>query len=94
MKFLALEEEIEGKSSKDFTPHLENEARRVWQLIRDGLIREIYFDENHNAILILECRDESTVQEVLDTLPLVQEGLIKFTVKTLFPYDGFERIFK
>jgi hypothetical protein len=32
MKILAIEREYEGKTAKDFQPHLEAEARRVWKL--------------------------------------------------------------
>ena len=94
MKFLAIEEEIGGKSSSDFTPHLAPEAEHVWGLQKKGIIREIYFDENHNAVLILECSDLEKAIAILDSLPLVKEGLIRFNIQTLYPYDGFERLFK
>jgi hypothetical protein len=43
MKILAIEKEFAGKTAEDFKPHLEAEARKVWELYKKGVIREIYF---------------------------------------------------
>ena len=95
MKILAIEKEVDGTKSEDFKPHLLAEAERVWELYQAGIIREIYFDKlSHNAVLILECNDETEAQEVLATLPLVKEKLIAFDLIALEPYDGFARLFE
>jgi hypothetical protein len=44
-------------------------------------------------VLILECADIEEAREVLNTLPLVKEGLITFDVIPLVPYPGFSRLF-
>jgi hypothetical protein len=44
--------------------------------------------------LILECADVEEANQLLDSLPLVQEGLIEFEVIPLVPYPGFERLFE
>ncbi|MBU2493109.1 MAG: superoxide dismutase [Bacteroidetes bacterium] len=95
MKFLAIENEMRGKSQKDFEPHLESEASKVWEYYKQGLIREIYFTkDSHEAVLILECGSRSLAEEILNNLPLVKNGLIQFRIEELMPYDGFERLFK
>jgi len=69
-------------------------CRVVWELYQTGAIRELYFDQaNHNAVLILECRDIQEANKILQTLPLVKEGLITFEVIALEPYSGFSRLF-
>lgn len=94
MKFLAIEQEVPGTSAADFALHSHDEARRVWELYQQGIIREMYFHaEEHVAVLILECADRATAQQTLDSLPLVQAGLITFQVIPLLPYDGFSRLF-
>jgi muconolactone delta-isomerase len=94
MKILALEVEVEGVSPERFEPHLRAEARRAWELYQSGVIREIYFRADHSeAVLILECKDIQEAGQVLETLPLVEEGLIRFDVIPLVPYPGFARLF-
>ena len=95
MKILAIEKEFAGKTAEDFQPHLEAEARRVWEFYKKGVIREIYFRADRtSAVLILECENLEEAKEKLSTLPLVQEDLIYFDFIPLAPYPGFERLFK
>jgi muconolactone delta-isomerase len=95
MKILALEREKPGLSSASFTPHLKDEAQRAWELYRQGVFRELYFDERqHTAVIIIESDSIGSAQAVLATLPLVQAGLIEFEIISLVPYDGFERLFE
>jgi hypothetical protein len=94
MKILAMEVETEGVKPEQFAPHLEAEARRVWELYQGGMIRELYFRADRSeAVLILECTDTREAQHVLESLPLVQAGLIHFDVIPLIPYSGFGRLF-
>jgi hypothetical protein len=94
MKIIAIEKEIEGKSAEDFHPHLRAEARRAWELYLSGYFRELYFrQDQHTAVLILECTDLDQAREILETLPLVREKLISFEIIPLVPYPGFSRLF-
>jgi hypothetical protein len=94
MKFIALEIEKANATAADFEPHLKNEARHVWELQQQGVIREIYFRaDQHTAVLILECESLSHAQELLSSFPLVQQGLIHFDIIPLIPYSGFSRLF-
>ena len=94
MKILALEMEVEGMNSEQFAPHLKAEARRVWELYQSGVLREIYFRADRSqAVLILECTDTNEAGHVLESLPLVRAGLIRFDVMPLLPYPGFARLF-
>ncbi len=94
MKILALEVENKSALPEHFKPHFKNEALKVWELYKNGIIREIYFtEEGHNAVIILECGSGEEAKEHLDTLPLVKENLISFNIMPLVPYNGFERLF-
>lgn len=95
MKILALEREIPGKTASDFQPYLQDEARQVWELYKAGVIRETYFSaDSHEAVFMLECATQAEARNVLESLPLVRAGLIRFEIIPLAPYDGFERLFK
>jgi len=94
MKILALEREQPGLAPDAFTPHLRAEAARVWELQQAGILREIYFDaDQHTAVLMLECADADEARRTLNSLPLVQAGLITFDVIPLAPYPGLARLF-
>lgn len=94
MKILAMEVEAVGLAPEQFAPYLKAEARRAWELYQSGIIRELYFHTDQSkAVLILECADTAEAERVLETLPLVQAGLIRFDIIPLVPYPGFERLF-
>lgn len=94
MKILALEQEVPGVTAGQFPPHLQAEARRVWDLYKAGVIREMYFrQEKTDAVLVLECASVAEAWEALETLPLVREKLIDFELIPLTPYPGLERLF-
>jgi len=93
MKLLAIEKDVEGVNWENENESLENEARVVYQLSLEGIVREIYFTENKIAVLMLECRNIGEATEVLNSLPLVKRGLITFDVMELRPYSGYDRIF-
>jgi hypothetical protein len=93
MKILALEKNIGARDAR-FEPHLKAEALRVWELVQEGIVREIYFRTDvTEAVLMLECVDIAAAQAALDSLPLVKEKLIAFDLLPLKPYPGFARLF-
>jgi hypothetical protein len=95
MKILALEKEIPNTEPEQFAPHLKAEAACLWELYQNGQVRETYFRQDRSeAVLMLECADIREASQVLDSLPLVQAGLIRFEVIPLVPYPGFERLFE
>ncbi len=94
MKILAIEKEMPGVQDPDYQPYLEAEALKAWELHQEGLIRELYFTDDHCAVLVLEARDKNHAREIVDRLPLVQQKLIDFELIALQAYPGFARLFK
>lgn len=94
MKILAIEKALKDVEWDKLENLLKEEAYSVYDLYRSGLLREIYFTEDKNAVLILEAEDKKTAIAILDTLPLVKHGKIKFDFFELHPYTGYERIMK
>ena len=73
---------------------LKQEAKILWDLQKNGIIRNIWFTKKFKeAILILEAEDSKRVKEIIDTFPLVKEGLITYDIVELVAYDGYERLF-
>ena len=94
MKILAIEKEMPGIVDSDYLPHLELEARKAYELQQQGLIRELYFTDDHCAVLMLEARDKAHAREIVNQLPLVQHKLIDFDLLALVANPGFARLFK
>ncbi len=94
MKILAIERDLPAATPEDFQRHAKAEAARAWALHQEGVIRELYFRADRpEAVLVLECPDLTAAQDVLNTLPLVQHGLIAFELIPLTAYPGFARLF-
>jgi hypothetical protein len=94
MKILAIEKPFPETTDDQFASYHRQEANRVWELYKSGVIREVYFRrDRQEAVLILECRDLEEGSRVLESLPLVANHLISFDVIPLVPYTGFERLF-
>jgi hypothetical protein len=94
MKFLAIERDVPGVKTEVMRPRLEAEARRAWELYQAGVFRELYFDpDRHAAVLMLECANREDAQAALNSLPLVADKLITFELIPLVPYSGFARLF-
>jgi len=95
MRILAMEQDVPGVQNEDFTPEIKRaEAIRAWELYLAGVFRELYFRQDRStAVLLLECASIEEAWAALDSLPLVQAGLIAFEVIPLAPYPGFSRLF-
>lgn len=94
MKVIAIEKKVPGVKAEDFPPHLKDEAKKVWELYQQGVIREIYLRQDvTEAVLVLEVADIKEANKVLDSLPLVKKKLIAFEVIPLKAYPGFSRLF-
>lgn len=95
MKIMALEREVSTKA-ETFSPSiLRAEARRLWELVQEDVVREVHFcGDRHTAVVLVECAGSEEAQQVLATLPLVEAGLITFELLLLVPYAGFARLFR
>jgi len=91
MKLLAIETELKLIEDEVKTDLLKEEAVIVLNLHNNGFIKEIYFNEEHCAVIILECESIKGAKDALSKLPLVRKGYISFKIMELNPYTGFER---
>ena len=94
MKILAIEKEIKTVNWENEQEILTEEAKSVYKLFLGGHLREIYFTESHNAVLILECENKDIAVDMLGKLPLVKNKVVEFELIELKPYTGLSRLFK
>lgn len=94
MRILALERKVYTADRPDLPSLLRDEAAAVWELMKRGIIRDIWFTApDRTAVAMLECANLASAREHLDALPLVRSGHIVFDLRELRSYDGFERLF-
>ncbi len=92
MKILAIEKELKPVNWKNESNTLIEEAKSVYTLMLSDILREIYFTENKDAVLILECESKEIAEQILQKLPLVQKHIIGFELMELKPYTGLSRL--
>jgi hypothetical protein len=95
MKIIALEKEISTAKPIEFRRRAKAEAKALWNLYLNGIVREFYFrKEKKLAVLILEVKSKAEANSALSKLPYVSKKLIEFELIPLRPYPGFQRLFR
>ncbi|MEX2615605.1 MAG: hypothetical protein WD767_05875 [Alphaproteobacteria bacterium] len=90
MKFFAVATRKAEFTMDQFAPVLDAEAQRARVLYGEQKVREIYSRaDGKGAILVLEAVDEAEAQSYIDSLPLVQEGMLEVEMYGAIPYRGF-----
>ena len=94
MKMLVLPKPIEGVSREEMLRHAPAEIQAVWQLYKQGIVREFYTRANEagRVVLVLESASEEEAREALSVLPFVQLHLIDFDFIPLAPFFGLENL--
>ena len=93
MKILAVEKNIHRIDPEKERSILSEEAIGLYELYHDEIVRELYFNENHEVILVMEYTSVAACEELLHELPLVKMGFTRFDLMEMRPYTGFERVF-
>ena len=94
MKMLVLPKPIEGVSREEMLRHAPAEIQAVWELYKQGIVREFYTraNEPNRVVLVLESTGEEAAREALATLPFAQLHLIDFDVIPLAPFFGLQQL--
>jgi hypothetical protein len=89
MKILAIERGLRIPDHDHKTEILKKEALQLFRLLLSGHIREIFFSENRNVIIILECENVERAYELLNSLPLVNKRYTEYDLIQINPLIGF-----
>ncbi|GAC1461062.1 MAG: hypothetical protein PVSMB8_15770 [Vulcanimicrobiaceae bacterium] len=88
--FVLARRRTESFSEAQFAEHLDAEAARVRELYGDGVVRSAYSRTDvPGAILMVEAADLDEAHEIVETLPLVERGMLETTVIHVRGYRGF-----
>ncbi len=94
MKVIAIEKELANPMEGNLEELYKEEALHVYDLYQNNVLREIYFDQNTCAVVVLECDSLVVAQSIVSEFPLVKAGLITFEMHALNPYPGYGRLMK
>lgn len=91
MQFLSISRRrTEAFSDDQFASRARAEVAQARVLYGEGFIRQIWHRcDIPGACLLLEADDETHARERLNTLPLVNAGMLEVTIIPLEPYAGF-----
>ena len=94
MKILVMPKPIEGVSREEMLRHAPAEIQAVWELYKQGVVREFYTRANEpgRVVLVFESASEEEAREAIATLPFAQLHLIDFDVIPLAPFYGLENL--
>lgn len=89
MKILALDRPGPDATLDKYAPYLQDELRRVWELYKNGAIRDMYLRQDRPGVAIfLECESVSEAQSIVASFPHAKAGLIDFKVIPLGPFTN------
>jgi muconolactone delta-isomerase len=94
MKILVMPKPIEGVSREELQKHAPAEIQAVWELYKQGIVREFYTRANEagRVVLVFESASEEAAKEALASLPFAQLHLIDFDIIPLGPFYGLENL--
>ncbi len=94
MKILVMPKPIEGVAREEMLQHAAEEIQAVWELYKQGIVREFYTRANEpgRVVLMLESASTEAAWDALATLPFARLHLIDFDVIPLAPFFGLERL--
>lgn len=93
MKILALSRPV-NRPLSELAPFLVDEARAIWTLYMEAVLREQYVRDDGGVVLILESHDLNTALLQLGRLPLVANGLLEFDAWALAPFSPWNRLLR
>lgn len=69
------------------------ELHALWQLYREGTVREMYSPASFGAVLVLETTSLASARSTLEKLPLVADEVMRLELIELRPFVAFEMLF-
>jgi hypothetical protein len=94
MKLLAVLRPREGVDVRaEVSRHADAELRALWELYRDGVVREMYSPGSAGAILVLEAESVKEADRQVARFPLVASGTMVPEIIELHPFAAIEMLF-
>ena len=76
----------------ELAPLLPEEARTVWALYTEDVVRETYLRDDGGVVLVIEAETLEAATASLSRLPLVANGFLEFDVWAVRPFAPWGRL--
>jgi hypothetical protein len=94
MKLLAIMRPRDGVDVRaGVARHAEAELRALWELYRDGFVREMYSPGGPGALLVIEASSVEETRRLLSPLPLVANEIVALELIELRPFSALQMLF-
>jgi muconolactone delta-isomerase len=94
MQYLCLSKRLPDADLEAFKALAVAETRAAWNLYRDGVFQNLYFDAaKSKGMIVLAAASEAEVRAHLEKLPMRAARLIDFDVYAMGPYTRIEELF-
>ena len=94
MKLLAIMRPPEGADVTSLVAaRARDELGVLWQLYRDGFVREMYSPGAPGAVLVLEAESAASAAAELARLPLLEGNVMRLELIELHPFSALEMLF-
>jgi hypothetical protein len=95
MKFLAMSRRVAGVTNEQVAVHAVAEALQAFRLMSSNVFEQMYFSADwKGVVLVMQADSRAAAEAILQTLPMVEHGVIAFDLYGLTNYDHFSRLFK
>jgi hypothetical protein len=93
VKLLAIGRPRDGADVHQIGRYARQEMAALWQLYRDGVVREMYSPGRPGAVLVVEAAGPREAEAAVAGLPLAAARLIVFEVIALHPFSALQALF-
>ena len=94
MQYLVIASIPENLSKRDVVPQIRPEAMASWKLWESEMMRAVWYKADMSgAVMVLDAPSMKEIEEALDTLPMIHEGLLKPEIIPLKSYTGWDKLF-
>jgi hypothetical protein len=93
VKLVAIGRPRDGADVHQIGRYACQEMAALWQLYRDGVVREMYSPGRPGAVLVVEAAGPHQAEAAVAGLPLAAAGVIVFEVIELRPFSALRVLF-
>ena len=87
VRFMANSRPADGVTPGQITAYLDthNVSSRAWELVRHRIVTDYAFKvgESPGLVLFLSAGSEEEVRKLVDSIPIVEQGMLRFEVEPL-----------
>lgn len=95
MQFLMIATIKPGTPKRNVVELIRTEAVAAWKLYASDIVRTIHYKADlSGAVMMMEAETEEEIKNAINTLPMIQDGVLEAEIIPLKPYTAFGKLFE